>query len=358
MTTRFAATLAALGLAIPALAPTAAPGHDTPPDPVRVVTSLTTYAAIAREITGDRAEVTAIAEGDEDPHFVQPRPSFVPMLRRADLFVTTGMDLELWVPALLDRAGNPRVREGGPGYVAAYQGINILEVPANVSRSQGDIHIYGNPHIHTDPVNAIVIARNILAGLRRVAPEHAEYFAERERDFELRVLRATVGDEVVSILTPATVFELLRTDRLHEFLRRTQYQGRPLLGRLQGWMARAEAFRGREMVCYHKEWAYFSHRFGVRCVEFIEAKPGIPPTPRHVQEVIALMRRRRIPVLFASNYFSRAQIREVAERTGATAVVVPENTDGAPGVANYFDLMDYWMTALARGFAGSAETSR
>src|SRR5689334_23694435 len=102
-------------------------GGGTPPSasPIKVVTSLTTYAAIAREITGDRATVTAIAEGDEDPHFVQPRPSFVPLLRAADLFVTTGMDLELWVPTLLDRAGNPRIRENGPGYVAAFQGIHI-----------------------------------------------------------------------------------------------------------------------------------------------------------------------------------------------------------------------------------------
>ena len=108
--------------------------------PVRVVTTLTTYAAIAREIVGDRATVTSIAEGDEDPHFVQPRPSFVPALRDADLFVTTGMDLELWVPALLDRANNARVREGGVGYVPAFRGVRIMEIPTNHSRSEGDIH--------------------------------------------------------------------------------------------------------------------------------------------------------------------------------------------------------------------------
>src|SRR3990172_6708354 len=164
---------------------------------VKVVTSLTTYAAITREITGDRAAVSSMAEGDEDPHFVQPRPSFVPLLRDADLFVTTGMDLELWVPALLDRAGNARVREGSPGYVSAYEGISLMEVPADLSRSQGDIHVHGNPHIHTDPINAILIARNVLAGLVRVSPANAAYFTERERDFELRVLRATYGDELV-----------------------------------------------------------------------------------------------------------------------------------------------------------------
>jgi len=322
-----------------------------PTDPVKVVTSLTTYAAIAREVTGDRATVTSIAEGDEDPHFVQPRPSFVPLLRDADLFVTTGMDLELWVPTLLDRAGNPRIRDGAPGYVAAFQGITILEVPTSLSRAGGDIHVDGNPHIHTDPINAVLIARNILAGLKRVSPANADFFTGREQDFELRVLKASFGDELVRILTPATIFDLARTGRIMTFLQNTPYQGQPLLTRLGGWMQQALPFRGKDMVCYHKEWAYFSNRYGVNCVEYIEAKPGIPPTPRHVQDVIALMRDRHIPVLFASNYFDHAQIRSVAERTGAQPVIVPENTHGAPGVETYFDLMNAWVSGLAQGFA-------
>src|SRR5512134_773676 len=163
-----------------------------PSAPLRVVTSLTTYGSIAREIVGDRGTVSSIAQGDEDPHFVQPKPSFVAILRDADLFVTTGLDLELWVPALLDRANNRKVSEGGPGYVTAYTGIHLLEVPTSLNRGQGDIHIDGNPHIHTDPVNAILIARNILTGLSRVSPSNAEYFKGREQDFERRVLEATM----------------------------------------------------------------------------------------------------------------------------------------------------------------------
>jgi ABC-type Zn uptake system ZnuABC Zn-binding protein ZnuA len=338
-----------------ALAAAAAGAMPVPPPPLKVVTSLTTYAAIAREVAGDRATVTAIAQGDEDPHFVQPRPSFVGLLRDADLFVTTGLDLELWVPALLDRAGNAAVREGGRGYVAAFQGITLLEVPTSLSRAQGDIHADGNPHIHTDPVNAIIIARNIRDGLARVDAASAADYQRRTQDFELRVLRATVGDELVRILTPATVFDLLRTDRFLDFIRGTPYQGRPLAARLDGWLRRAAGLRGRQMVCYHREWAYFSRRFGVDCVEFIEAKPGIPPTPRHVQEVVALMRERRIPVLFSSNYYDRHQIREIAERTGANPVVVTENTDGAPGVRTYFELVDSWLTGLVRGFGAEVE---
>jgi ABC-type Zn uptake system ZnuABC Zn-binding protein ZnuA len=330
-----------------AAAPLAVPG------PVKVVTTLTTYASIAREIVGDRGTVTSIGQGDEDPHFIQPRPSFVPLLRDADVFVTTGMDLELWVPALLDRANNVTVREGGRGYVAAFQGIRLMEVPTSLSRSQGDIHVDGNPHLQGDPINAIIVARNILAGLGRVSPENLSYFTDRTRSFELRILQATYGEELVRILTPATLLELARTEREMDFLRRTPYQGQPLISRLGGWMQQAQAFNGRPMVCYHKEYSYFSRRFNVNCVEYVESKPGIPPTPRHVRELIDLIRSRHIAVVMAANFYDRAQIREVAERTGATAVIVPEHTEGAPGTTTYFDLMDTWVTELARAFSAS-----
>jgi len=316
----------------------------------KIVTSLTTYGAIAREIVGDKGTVTSIAQGNEDPHFVQPKPSFVAVLRDADLFVTTGMDLELWVPALLDRAGNRRIIDGAPGYVAAYKGIDIMEVPTSLSRSEGDIHVDGNPHIHTDPLNGIIIARNILAGLQRVSPENSAFYAGREQDFEKRVLNATMGETLVGILTPASAYDLLRTNKLFDFLAQQKYHGKPLTEQLGGWLKQGEVFRGKDMACYHKEWAYFSRRFQVDCVTYIEAKPGIPPTPGHVQEVIKLMRDQKIPVLFASNYFDRKQIQTVAERTGARAVIVPENTGGAPGVNTYFDLMNTWITSLANGY--------
>jgi ABC-type Zn uptake system ZnuABC Zn-binding protein ZnuA len=324
-----------------------------PPGPVKVVSTLTTYAAIAREIVGDRGTVTSIAQGDEDPHFVQPRPSFVPLLRDADVFVTTGMDLEAWVPALLDRANNVNVREGGRGYVAAFQGVRLMDVPTSTSRAQGDIHVDGNPHLQGDPINAIIIARNILAGLTRVSPDNVPFFTGREEDFEQRILRALYGDDLVRILTAPTLFELARTDRVMDFLQRTPYQGQPLLARLGGWMKQAQAFTGREMVCYHMEYSYFSRRFGLTCAGYIEPKPGIPPTPRHVEEIIALMHDRHIPVIMAANFYDRDEIRTVAERTSATAVIEPDHTDGAPGVVTYFDLINRWITDLARAFASA-----
>jgi len=333
-------------------------GTPPPPAPVRVVTSLTTYAAIAREITGDRGIVSSIATGDENPHYVQPKPSFVPALAQADLFVTTGLDLELWVPALLDKASNPKVTEGGPGYVAAYAGIDLLDVPTSFSRTQGDIHVFGNPHIWTSPVNAVQIARNILTGLKRVAPESADYFTAREKDFEDRVYRALYGDELVQILSGATLADLDRQGKLFEFLDGHKYQGASLMTRLGGWLKQGTAFRGKEVACYHKEWDYFSKEFGLPCFDYIEPKPGIPPTPGHVLEIINAMRQRKIQVLLSTNYYDRNQVQEVAQRTGAKAVIVPSNTGGAPGVNTYFDLVNLWITELARAFGGPSAAAQ
>ena len=333
-------------------------GVTPPPAPVKVVTSLTTYAAIAREIVGDRGEVNAIAQGDENPHYVQPKPSFVPLLANADVFVTTGLDLELWVPALLDKAGNSKVTEGGPGYVAAYQGIQLLDVPSTYSRSAGDIHVFGNPHIWTEPLNGIQIARNILIGLKRVSPQNAEYFVGREKDFEDRVYRALYGEELVTILGGQTLSDLDHQGKLFDFLNQRRYKGAPLADRLGGWLKEGLGFRGKEMSCYHKEWDYFSREFGIPCVDYIEPKPGIPPTPKHVRELIELMQQRHVEVLLSPGYFDHNQIREVAERTGAKAVIVPSNVGGAPGVNTFVALINTIVGSLAQAFSQSATTGR
>jgi zinc/manganese transport system substrate-binding protein len=335
-------------------------GVRTPPParPVKVVTSLTTYAAIAKEIVGDRGEVNAIAQGDENPHYVQPKPSFVPLLADADVFVTTGLDLELWVPALLDKAGNSKVTEGGPGYVAANQGIQLLDVPTTYSRSAGDIHVFGNPHIWTEPLNGVQIARNILTGLKRVSPENAAYFTGREKDFEDKIYRALYGDELVTLLTGQTLADLDHQGKLFDFLSQRRYKGAPLADRLGGWLKQGMIFRGKEMACYHKEWDYFSREFGIPCMDYIEPKPGIPPTPKHVRELIDEMQQRHVRVLLSPGYFDHTQIREVAERTGAKAVIVPSNVGGAPGVNTFLDLINTIVSSLAQAFSETATTGR
>jgi len=335
-------------IAITGMLPAALPAQQSA---YRIVTSLTTYASIAREIAGDRAEVTSIARGDENPHFVQPRPSYVLDLKKADVFITTGLDLELWVPTLLDKAGNTRIREGSPGYVTAYAGIDLLDVPTTVSRSGGDIHAFGNPHLWTDPANGIIIADNIRAALGRVDPGSTADYDRRYADFRHRVLTAYVGADLLQLLGDDAVFDLARQHTLWDFLAKQQYQGRPLVDRAGGWLQEARSFRGQKMVCYHKEWDYFSRAFGIPCVDYIEPKPGIPPTPRHVSDVITLMRDQNIHVLFSTNYYDANQVRSVASKTGAVAVMVPSNTEGAADTDTYVALVTLWVRQLHAAFA-------
>lgn len=321
-------------------------------DPVRVVATLPVYGSIAKAIGGDQVEVSSIADPREDAHFVRPKPSFAASIRRADLFITTGLDLELWVPPLLDRAGNDRVSEGGPGYVTTYTGVRLLDVPAAADRSAGDIHLYGNPHIFTDPLNVIIAARNIATGLRKVAPDRAAVWDEGLATFSDEVRRRLYGAELVEIVGGETLDDLARAGRLRGFLESTEYEGAPLYRKLGGWLATAEPFHGKEIVCYHKNWAYFEDRFNFTCADFVETKPGIPPTPRHVAGLINTMKERSITVIIAADYFAREKVETVAKRADALALMMPLQPTGEADLEDYFDVVDRWVSGLAAAFRG------
>ncbi len=340
-----------LRIVLPTLLAVTPPSSLHAQERIRIVATLPAYGSIAQAIAGDLAEVSSIARGDMDAHFVDPRPSFAAMLSKADVFISTGLDLELWVPALVDRANNRRVADGAPGRVIASAGITLLQVPTSVSRSEGDVHAFGNPHIYTDPINGILIARNILAGLLRVDPTNAETYRANERVFEDQIIRRLYGDPLVDMLGADALFDLGRSGEFWSFASGQTFQGKPLADYVGGWLAAGAPFRNRAMACYHKNWAYFSNRFQVPCVAYVEPKVGIPPSPGHVSEVIDLMRREKIPAILAANFFRRSEVERVAERTGAVAVIVPFNVGGAPGVNDYFALIDDWVTKLAEAFS-------
>jgi ABC-type Zn uptake system ZnuABC Zn-binding protein ZnuA len=319
-------------------------------DPVRVVTTLPVYASLAREIGSTDVEVSSIADPNEDAHFVRPKPSFAADLRRADLFVTTGLDLELWVPTLLDRAGNSNVLEGGRGYVAAFPGITLLDVPTAADRSAGVVHIYGNPHPTTDPLRTLQLARNITAGLKRVAPTRAARFDRGLASFTDRLYQRLFGQRLVEVLGGPTLERLALNGTLFDFLETNELDGAPLIDALGGWLGDAEVFRGRQIICYHKNWAYFEDRFGVRCADYVEAKPGIQPTPGHVSELISRMRDEDIGILLAASYFQRSRVETIASRGGATLVQVPLSPGVVAQAGDYFSLVDLWIGSLARAF--------
>lgn len=318
--------------------------------PVNVVATLSVYASIAAEVGGDRVQAAAIARGDEDAHFVKPKPSFALMLRKADLFIGTGLDLELWAPVLVDKSGNKAIRSGQPGYVSASDGVVLLDVPESASREAGDVHIYGNPHLHTSPIAAKRIAANIAAGLERVDPAGAAAYRANLLRFQERLSVALYGEELVELLGAETLDGLASSGRLIDFLEGQELGGRPALEALAGWLGKGLAFRGREIIAYHKNWVYFTDLFGLRVVDFVEPKPGIPPSARHVKELIDEIERREIEVLIAASYFDPQKPRTIAERTGCRDVILPMGT-GVGGAEDYFALVDLWVDSLAAAFA-------
>lgn len=322
------------------------------PEPIKIVATLPSYASIAKAVGGDRVKVEAIASGDQDAHFVKAKPSYALMLRDADLFVTTGLDLELWAPTLVDKSGNRSIRDGQRGFVSASQAVPMLDVPDSVSRAGGDIHVHGNPHIHTSPLNAKIIAANVAAGLKRVDPEGTSVYDANLDAFRRGIDRKLYGDELLEVLDAATLDPLARDGRLIAFLEGRELGGKPLIDRLGGWLRQAyDHFTGHEIVAYHKNWIYFTTLFGLHVVDTVEPKPGIPPSARHVHDLIALMEQRDVRVILGANYFSKQQVESIAQRTGARAVIVPL---GAPAVDAdaYFELVDRWVDELGRAFAG------
>lgn len=314
--------------------------------PIHVVTTLQDYAAIARDIGGKNVEVKAIIEGNADPHHVKPKPSYALMLRNADLFVSTGLDLELWAPVLVNKSGNRKIVDGAPGYVSASHGVHLLEKPATFDRTAGDVHIYGNPHIQTSPLNAPVIARNITTGLCKVDPSNCDFYESNLGKFDGELESRLYGDKLVELLGADTLNALAGKGRLIPFL-----QKHDLMNKLGGWMKEALPLRGRKIIIYHKNWSYFTKLFGLKVVDNVEPKPGIPPTARHVVELINEIKEQHIKVLLAANYFERRKPQLIADRTGIIPVIVPTSVRGVPGVNTYFDLIDYWIKNLDRAFA-------
>lgn len=319
-------------------------------DKLSVVASLTVYEDIAKEILGERGEVAAIAAARQDAHFVQAKPSYSMMLSRADLLVATGLDLEMWMPAVIDKSRNPRIREGEIGYVSVSTDVPMLQVPDNPSRAGGDIHIFGNPHLHTDPMRAVIVADNIRAGLRNVDPENAAYYQERFQDFKRRIHEKMFGAELVGLVGGDKLAELEMRHELLPFLESNELGGQPLISKLGGWMKETECLRGKRIVAYHLNWIYFTDRFGIDIAAYVEGRPGIPPSASHVADLIELIRRDKIQVLWVANYFDERIPTLIAERTGAKFLYVPIYTPGADTAGDYFSLVDTWIETMRSAF--------
>ena len=274
---------------------------------LNVVATLPDFAAVAREIGGDKIDIVVLAKPTEDPHFVDARPSFVVSLRNADVLIEGGAELEIgWLPPLLQNARNPKVESGKPGRVVASQGIRLMNVPGNVTRAAGDVHALGNPHFMTDPIIAKAVAQHIAQAFAAVDSANAGSYDANYKKFE-----ATIN------------------------------------AKLQQWGTAMLPFKDQNVVAYHDSWPYFAHRFGVKIDIFLEPKPGIPPSPSHLAEVIAQIKAQKIKAIIVEPFHDRKIAEKVASSTGAKVVDFAQFPGGIPGTDTYVKLIDALVSRLA-----------
>lgn len=317
---------------------------------IKVVVTISSYASIVKAVGGNKVSVFPIVKGYQDPHIVRPKPSLAVKLAKADLFVSTGLDLELWAPTIVDMSGNTRIRSGQEGYVKASAGLSIMERPKSLDRSMGDVHIFGNPHVHTSPINGKVIAENIYLGLSKIRPNLEGFFKANLRRFKGRIDRKLFGRKLLRILGGRILTRLARKGRLVSFLKRRTYKGKPMLAYLGGWMKKALPLRGRKLITYHPNWIYFTDLVGLEVLDFMEPKPGIPPSPRHVKKVVDKMLKHKARVILAANYFNVAKVRMVADKVGAIPVITSLAVGGEPRMRTFCDQFEIWIELLLKAF--------
>jgi len=276
---------------------------------LNVVATTPDLGSIAREIGGNHIELSTLAKPTEDPHFVDAKPSFIVKLNHADLLIEGGAELEIgWLPALLDQSRNPRIAPGAPGHVACSQGINLLEVPTSLDRSRGDIHAAGNPHYLVDPLNAKIVAAHIADAFCAHDAKSCDVYRANLKKFD---------DEIDS--------------------------------RMKQWEQEMAPFRGQQLAAYHNSWVYFGDRFGLKIDLFLEPKPGVPPTPTHLAEVITRMRQDKVHAIIVDPYLNRRTAETVAEKTGAKVVDVSQFPGGIKGTeGGYIPLMDKIISSIAQ----------
>ncbi len=277
---------------------------------INVVTTTTDLKSITELIGNDKVDVFSIATGYQNPHFVDPKPSFIIKLSKADMFVTVGLDLETgWSPQLLLSSRNPKIQKGSEGYVDASAGITLMQVPSSINRGEGDIHVYGNPHYWLSPVNGKQIAKNICDRLKKISPENKDYFEANLKAFNTKI-------------------DL----------------------KLQEWTRKMSQFKGSKIIAYHNEWCYFEHQFGLVIFDFLEPKPGIPPTPSHLVKVISEVKDNNIKVIITSPYFTTSSADVVSKQTGAKTIILGTSVGAFDDIKDYFDLFDYDIDKLIQGF--------
>lgn len=312
--------------------------------PLRVVTTVPDLGDLARQIAGDQLELTVITKGPEDAHFSQPKPSFIKALSEADAFVLVGMELELgYAPVLVRSARNARVQPGAPGYIDASLAVEPIEVPAvAVDRSMGDVHSQGNPHYLLDPVNGLRVAALLRDRFIAIRPAQANAFRLGYEEFLRAVGVALYGE------TLAAKYDVLKLARLGELGKLQAFlDGQGDSDALGGWQGRMRAFAGARFVEDHRVWPYFARRFGLVIFADMEPIPGVPPTTRHLQDLVARMREAGVDIIVTSPYYDPRHARFLADATDADVVRLAHQVGSLPGTGTYLEMVDHNVSTLA-----------
>jgi len=273
---------------------------------IYVVTTTEDLKSIAEFVGGKKVKVESLSYGWQDPHTVEPLPSMIVKLSKADMLVKIGLDLDMWVDGLILASKNKNIAYGAVGYVDASVGITALEIPVGkVDASMGDIHIYGNPHYWLDPENGKIIAKNILEGLCRLSPENKEYF---EKNYE----------EFVDKLTK----------------------------KIEYWEQKLKKYENKNFVSYHKTFSYFAKRFKINIVATVEPKPGIPPSAAYLKTLVETIKKQDVVCILHENFYPLKTSQSVAKQTNTKVVVLPISVGGIKEVKDYFSLFEYIVTKI------------
>ncbi len=348
---RFVAALA--GLAAPTLIALAAstlvalPSSALAADaPLAVCATVPELGGIVREVGGDQVAVEVFTKPTEDPHFTPARPSLIKSLNACELLVEVGLDLEVgWLPLLLKNARNAAVLPGAPGFLDASTAITPLDVPTGtVDRSMGDVHPFGNPHYLLDPVNGMRVAAAVRDRLAALRPASRAYFDERLAAFRTSVATGLVGAALASKYDVEKLALLAEHGKLVDFVR-SQGDEKDLAG----WLGRLAPHFGAKVVDDHPMWPYFARRFGLVVADHLEPKPGIPPTTKHLADVVAAMKTDQVRVVLASAYYDPRHAQFVAEQTGAKVLAMANQAGARPGTDGYVAFIDYDVRQVADG---------
>ncbi|CAN5298666.1 zinc ABC transporter substrate-binding protein [soil metagenome] len=264
------------------------------------------WAALAEELGGDAVKAQSAITGRQDVHYIQARPSLIAGVRRADLVICTGADLEVgWLPLLLRQGGNPGVQPAQPGFFEASRHVDMKEVPQRVDRAEGDIHPYGNPHVQLDPRNIGRIAEALVGRMQKLDPENADIYARRHRNFAGR------WDAAIA-----------------------------------RWTEQAAPLEARRIVTHHRSWVYLNDWLGLVELGNLEPKPGIPPSAAHLAQLLDAIDGENVTAIVRSAYQSPRASEWLANRIHAPAIVVPHTVGSVDGADDLFSLFDVLIARL------------